>query len=698
MIAFFCFIAAAFGIASAAPAYCLAPLAVLLGLYALCSACRSAFLRKDFDALIIQGVVFSAFLLCMLLKKESAAVYALFTQGSLQFSALVGAFIGRQVSMGPTYSGIDLVCLFLIAAAVDVVFDREKRPAVPLARLVGILLIWGLYIALWTVLAENSLSLGLGFLEPLTGPLDYRALLFALLLAAHLFARRKRVAPPARGKRQAGAAAILAAVSASLYLLSLIGPAAPAAPAGGRVLFWDSGLDFSLPEEGRYGLDNAGMFGFLPRYLETRGYLCTVTDLPDAAALNSADVLVIINPMFTPSAENLEAIRGFVERGGGLLAAGDHTGDAQIRLPLNAILAPAGISFNFDSAMPFKTLWADEFVRRRSPVFAGVSDKAIQIVVGASLELSGGAEPLLIGRCGYSDAGDPGNAADGFLGDRRFNRGERVGDLTLAASAAYGDGRIAAFGDTSFLQNVGIAYSYPLIDNLFARLAGGGGGNGPEGEGTAPGGAIPYSASCLIDAGHLNSFGLDKSGDAPDGFIAAVLRAGMTPCVSTGALPIEAMKQRGELRLVVLTEPAAALSASELRALTDFVEGGGALLLFGDYKSPEATRELFARFGFSFENMPIGRVAPETAPEMAFWNACPLLFDGNGGAESLIDIWGRSVAARRSLGAGTVCAFADSDFIKNKNLESVDAYRKGNVDFIGELLAEALRTGGEAIK
>ncbi|MDR2133236.1 MAG: hypothetical protein LBP30_07825, partial [Clostridiales Family XIII bacterium] len=475
MISFFCFIATAFGLVGSAPAYCFAPIAALFGIHWVFRVCRRAFAEKDFDALMFQGVVLSAFLLYMLLKKDSSLFYHILTEISLGFSGLAGAFAGRSVSMGVTYSGLDLVCLFLIAAAVASAFWCEGSRLRLAARFVVLFPIWGMYVALWTLLAENGLSLGLGFLEPMTGPLDYRALLFAFLLAAHMAGpgrRREKAAPfLAKGKARAGVATA-AALCAAIFFLSFVGPKAPETPEGKRVVFWDSGIDFSLPEKGRYGLENAGMFGFLPRYLETRGYSCAIVGAPDAKALKSADLLVIINPMSTPDAEALDAIRDFVEGGGGLLAAGDHTGGEQIRLPLNAILAPAGISLNFDSATPFKALWADEFVTRRSPVFAGVSAGQIQTVVGASLELSRPAKPLLVGRCGYSDAGDAANAADGFLGDRQFNRGERVGDLILAAAAECGKGRIAAFGDTSFLQNIGIAYSYPLIDNLFAWLAG----------------------------------------------------------------------------------------------------------------------------------------------------------------------------------------------------------------------------------
>ena len=199
----------------------------------------------------------------------------------------------------------------------------------------------------------------------------------------------------------------------------------------------------------------------------------------------------------------------------------------------------------------------------------------------------------------------------------------------------------------------------------------------------------------------MPSFSIDKSGDAADGFIASALRAGMTPYVNLSLSLRETMERTGDLGLVVLIEPALPPSRREMLELDRFVENGGILMIFGTYRSPRATRELFEHFGLSFESLPIGRVAPDMAPDMAFWNACPLLYEGVyeggpakvSGVESLIDIWGYSVAAKLDVGKGAVYAFADGDFIKNKNLESVDAYRKGNVDFISGLLDEAAGRG-----
>ncbi|MDR1160365.1 MAG: hypothetical protein LBK69_07055 [Syntrophomonadaceae bacterium] len=706
MIAFFCVIAFAFGMVSSAPGYCLALLAVLAGAYYIYAVCYSSFIRKDFDALLLQGFIFSVFLVYMLVKNSSASFYHALSDFSLVFSGLVGTLTGREISMGVTYSGFDLVCLFIIAFTVTWVFYRKKFLFLQISYFISIFMIWGVYIALWTILAENSILLGLGFIEPLTGPLDYRALLFAALLGEYtlMYKKLRREMGAYKSKvriKECMGTAALAALCLALYFASSIDPKVPEPITGQRVLFWDSGIDFRTPEHGRYGLDNAGMFGFLPNYLETKGYSCAIVDTVDDKVLETADVLVVINPMSTPDNENLQSIWGFVERGGGLLAVGDHTGGEQIRMPLNAVLEPAGISFNFDSAIPFKTLWPDEFIMRRSPVFSGVSDRQIQAVVGASLETSYRAKPLLIGRCGYSDTGDSENAADGFLGNMQFERGERIGDLILAAESSYGKGKMIAFGDTSFLQNISIAYSYSLINNLFAYLAENSGGTNSSDSETKN--ARLHSPSCVIDARHMPSFSMDKSGNSVDGFIASALRAGMTAYVNQEASLSEIINETENLSLIVLLEPALALSEKERLSLYAFAENGGLVMIFGMYRSPEATKKLFAQFGFSFENIPIGRVSPDVAPEMAFWNACPLLYmglpvaDEETAADGLVEIWDYSVIARAAVGKGEVYAFGDADFIKNKNLESIDTYRKGNVDFISDLLNEAAGNRPEAV-
>jgi hypothetical protein len=89
--------------------------------------------------------------------------------------------------------------------------------------------------------------------------------------------------------------------------------------------------------------------------------------------------------------------------------------------------------------------------------------------------------------------------------------------------------------------------------------------------------------------------------------------------------------------------------------------------------------------------MPIGRIAPDQNPEMAFWNACPVLYNGGEGIESLMEIWGYTTIARKNIGEGSIYVFGDPDFLKNKNLESADTYREGNVLFVNGLLKDIMK-------
>jgi hypothetical protein len=480
-----------------------------------------------------------------------------------------------------------------------------------------------------------------------------------------------------------------------LALLSLLSPAAPAltsANSGNEIVFWDSGVDFSVPEEGRYGLEYVGMFGVLPEYLEGQGYSCRIEEQLGEQALAGATVLVVLNPMHTPNPDELITVWKFVENGGRVLAVGDHTGDEQIRLPLNAILQPVGVEFNFDSAVPFKSLWPDNFIQRRSPIFQGVDYPQIQIVVGASLSIDHRARPLLIGKNGFSDLGNMANVENGFLGNMRFDRGEPVGDLILAAEGRYGEGLFLVFGDTTHLQNTVLAHSKIFVDNVFAYLTA---GRKPLAEKKdEPDGLYPIT--CLIDASHLPSFNWDKRTEALDGFIACALRAGVFSEVHYSGRLTYDMFDRSDLKFLVLVEPALAYNAKEIVLIREFVEKGGTLLLFGNYQSPQATWDLFRSFGFSFERMPFGHVAPAQNPEMAFWNACPIYYEEMSltrhitPGECLLEVWGECVIARRNLGLGQVFAFGDSCFIKNKNLEHVDTYREGNIDFIIDLLRKAV--------
>jgi len=742
MTLFHFIVAAGFGLLNSTAGYLYIAAAAAAAVY-LCRATMKIRKKEDPAVYIVHGGILSCFLLYWLLREHSPVIYLSLNNISLAVSGVVGRLIKRPIEMGMTYSGVDMIILFVISSIAAGIFKPGEKPAKLPERkkkykkaaagsrhglpqtinsnpwfhmaidIASILAIWAFYIGFWTVLAENSITLGVNLLEPLTGPLDFRFLLFGLLSAAFALRHGKHVfrlednrvlnlLTRTRGRRVIAGAATPAICLASMFII-LYNPVLPAAalsqPASGqppkRIVFWDSGLDFSMPQKGVYGLDRVGMFGVLPVYLQNQGYSCEIIKEINGETLDGAGVLVVINPSATPAGPSLNDIAKFVANGGSVLAVGDHTGDEQIRKPLNAILAPAGIALNFDSAIPFQGLWPQAFTARKSPVFRNITERQYQIVVGASLECGFRAKPLLIGRLGFSDRGDIDNVKDGYLGDMRFSRGERFGDLILVAEANYGKGKYMAFGDTTPFQNTVIAYSAPFIDNIFSYLTGGAIGNTLDLSSGISGGGMNNGLSadsffCLIDAYNMPGFTFDKTGEAADGFIASALRSGMLPYLNMNESLADALNRVDKnVAAVMICGTAKKYSRKDIAALNALLGKGGSVILFCDYESPAAATELCAAFGFGFDALPLGRAAPASNPGMAFWNACPVTYDGAEGAETLISVWDYPVVCCAGFNGGEVTVTGDASFIKNKNLEDLEEFNESNAEFLIEMLERA---------
>jgi hypothetical protein len=238
-------------------------------------------------------------------------------------------------------------------------------------------------------------------------------------------------------------------------------------------------LNWNTPRYGDYGQHAAGMFGLLPDYLRGRGFQVALKDSLIPSSLDSAGVVVIINLMDPLDPSEEEALHRFVNEGGSLLLLGDHTGLADIRDPSNHLLAPYGLELNFDSAKPLRTGWVGSLVTTLHPLTSGWnlgrldhtgSEALAQIWVGASLKVSPPGYPLIVGREGFSDAGNPKNTRDGYLGDFRYTDNERLGDLILVAEAHSGRGKVLVFGDTSSLQNGALVRDGDWVASLFSYL------------------------------------------------------------------------------------------------------------------------------------------------------------------------------------------------------------------------------------
>ncbi len=403
------------------------------------------------------------------------------------------------IELGPSYSGVLIVLLFLIAHAAIFAASRPKEPrwlfwlaGGQLALLVPYQLLFHHWLLRWRLdspwVMLGGAQLGLFLAGFVLVAIHLRHAALAALRAgpedpsgrgvSPLSAAGETPAPRFSGhapswRVPAGKVAALAAACSLLMLSFSDGFWAWFQPrVQPRVLLYDDGtLDWSVPQYGRYGGMAGGMFGLLGPFLER--HHCQAARGPlKAGALENADVLVVFNLMRKFPAEEKRRIWDFVARGGSLLAVGDHTGTTEIREPFNDLLAPVNIGFNFDCAMPRRMVWAEGLECFQHYTTCGLDWAAdAQISVGASLSVGWPAWPLVVGPHGFSDKGDLQNRANGYLGDRQCSNDERLGDVVLVATARHQRGKVLVFGDTTSFQNGALPLSADFVCAIFEWLS-----------------------------------------------------------------------------------------------------------------------------------------------------------------------------------------------------------------------------------
>jgi hypothetical protein len=449
---------------------------------------------------------------------------------------------------------------------------------------------------------------------------------------------------------------------------------------GKKIVFYEKGfLNWLKPEHGQYGRLSSGMYGMLPVFIESLGASSLISaDLSDND-LQDADALVLLFPDEPWAEGQLERIWDFVRRGGSLLVMGEHTTrDKNGSNRFNEVLEPTAIRVMFDSGTFAVGGWLQSYEAITHPATAGVPDDSNQfgVVIGASLETSWPARPLLIGRWGWSDMGDEGSSR-AMMGNGRYDPGEKLGDIILVAEQPLGKGRVIAFGDTSSLTNGINVSSHVFTSRLFGYLAGDSGNAHPTwrqllgilscglliglliwntGQLAAMrrsgwkvilvtiglAGSLAVSTSISHNAGEILPDGRYKSpnnlayidtyhlptnsGESwrPDGiggFILTLMRNGYL----TLLLPEMTSERLERADLLVSIAPSRGFSKTEQEAIRDFVINGGKFIITVGLERAESSRSLLSLFGFN-----IGTSGPDPPePEAMGHFKSPYLSSGD---------------------------------------------------------------------
>jgi hypothetical protein len=316
-----------------------------------------------------------------------------------------------------------------------------------------------------------------------------------------------------------------------------------------------------------------------------------------------------------------------------------------------------------------------------------------------------------------------------MMGNHRYDAGERLGDLVLAAEQRVGKGRILVFGDTSGISN-GINMGASAFNSrLLACLAGG----APDlqagwraalttaaalalaawlAAGVRPGlvltavlalAALRMAGSALtcrameivpdtredgeyalayVDESHLGLFSNESWRD--DGLMGLALTL-MRNGYLTLAMPEFSAHRLAHANLFVSVAPALAYSAAERRAIREFVQGGGIFMLTTGRDEREPSVSVLQDFGFEVGGARPGPHLADVKP-LGFFKSPYYEVDGQMRYVRFHAAWpvrseepdaaplayGRGdvpVMMMRRVGRGSVVVVGDTGFAMNKNLE-----------------------------
>jgi len=538
--------------------------------------------------------------------------------------------------------------------------------------------------------------------------------------------------PSAPGVRPRARIAFEAAAILAALLLPVIATlhARPTSLAGKKIVFYEKGfLNWLKPTHDSYGRLSSGMYGMLPIFLESLGAKPLISPDLSEADLQDAAALVLLFPDEPWREGQLDRIHAFVRRGGSLLVFGEHTTqDKDGNNRFNEVLDKTAMQVRFDSATFAIGGWLHSYEALSHPATMGIRDDQNQfgVVIGASVEAHWPARPFLVGRWGWTDDGDPASAR-AMMGNDRYDAGEKLGDLVLAAEQPLGKGRIIAFGDTSGMTNAINVSSYVFTSRLLAYL-----GGGPA---QAHGAlrqvvallvsalliglscyrpstrkvalvAIALTASLVacaaasqrgtdllpngrrknpnnlayIDASHVEAYSSESwRPEGVGGLALTLMRNGYL----TLALPELTPQRLERAGLLLSIAPSRSFSPAEVETVRTFVNNGGILIMTVGYDEAGPSQPLLDAFGLqvgpvgseSLEPQALGHFKSpylESAGKrvyVRFHAGWPVACNDAGAHVMAYGRDNRPMIIMRRVGKGTVLLIGDTCFAMNKNLE-----------------------------
>lgn len=308
--------------------------------------------------------------------------------------------------------------------------------------------------------------------------------------------------------------------------------------------------------------------------------------------------------------------------------------------------------------------------------------------------------------------------------------------MVLAAEARYGQGHIVVLGDTTPLGSVNLMTTMPfhacLLDWVTAEQSNGWGSllrNGwlaglllvgaaiclalGRSHSTLAGAALVLGLSLVLTM-RLNT---DQSTPlVPSGPIAYVDMSHQERfdrvlweetsigglnynLVRNGTLPILLREIDAEAlqnaELLVVIAPGDHFASRDIDIISNWVEGGGRLLVAVGWEESEASQALLDAFGLRVDHIPLGPAEVEReAGLVRFHEAWPVSATYSD-ARTIVESYGYPLIVHQPWGQGSVVLIGDSSFLLGGTLESETKVQEGNIYLLRDIMQHDFGFEGE---
>ena len=230
--------------------------------------------------------------------------------------------------------------------------------------------------------------------------------------------------------------------------------------------------------------DNVGygytpyIYGSVEMYLKLFGYNTEIFYELAAVPLDNFDAIILIHYNIASDYTTKKKIENFVFKGGSVFAVSDHTNIFNSMNETNKLLSFSALRIEddiCDSLMHYSgKVWENSLGFLNAFSTHGINNEHdIGVWGGASVSSNNLlAEPIVIAKYGLSDPADNSEMGvkNSFMGNRKFDIGERAGNIPLVYNTRYGEGNVVLFGDASYFQVPIMMYNWNFIAKLFFEV------------------------------------------------------------------------------------------------------------------------------------------------------------------------------------------------------------------------------------